>query len=81
MPIAVEMPAFSTDMEVGEVRWLKHTGDSVSAGDVIAEVDADKVTFELEAPAAGTLAEVVHADGAEVPVGAVLAYIEETEGA
>jgi pyruvate/2-oxoglutarate dehydrogenase complex dihydrolipoamide acyltransferase (E2) component len=79
VPIAIEMPAFSADMEAGEIRWLKHAGDIVNVGDVIAEVDADKVTFELQAPATGTLADVVQPDGAEVPVGAVLAYIEGAE--
>ena len=81
MPIPVEMPAFSADMEVGEIRWLKVAGETVGEGDVIAEVDADKVTFELQAPATGRLTEVVHADGTEVPIGTVLAYIEGSEGA
>jgi len=74
--ISVEMPRFAKEMETGEIRWLCRVGDVVSAHDVIAEV-AEKVTFELEAPVAGRIAALLITDGAEAPVGAELAQIED----
>lgn len=72
------MPALSPTMEEGKlVKWLVSEGDSVRAGDVIAEIETDKSTVEMEATASGTLVEIVHAAGAEVAVGEPIAWLED----
>jgi pyruvate/2-oxoglutarate dehydrogenase complex dihydrolipoamide acyltransferase (E2) component len=76
--IASEMPRLGYDMEVGVVSsWLKQVGDSIVRGDVIAEIETDKSTVEMEAVASGTLAEIVHEAGAEVAVGEPIAWLED----
>jgi pyruvate dehydrogenase E2 component (dihydrolipoamide acetyltransferase) len=76
--IAIEMPKLGYDMETGKVAaWLKHAGDAVTRGDVIAEIETDKSTVEMEATASGTLVEIVHDAGAEVPVGEPIAWLED----
>ncbi len=59
------------------LNWLKDVGDSVSAGEVIAEFEADKATVEVEAPSAGVLTETLVDVGEEVPEGTVVARIGE----
>ena len=69
------MPKLSDTMEEGTViEWKKKTGDPVKKGDVLAEVESDKASFELEADAEGVLSIVVDA-GKAMPVGAVIANI------
>lgn len=76
--IAVEMPKLGYDMETGKVAgWLKKVGDSVSRGDLLAEIETDKSTVEMEAVASGTLTEIVHDAGAEVAVGETIAWLED----
>ena len=76
--IPIEMPKLGYDMETGVVAgWLKQVGDAIQRGDAIAEIETDKSTVEMEALASGTLAEIVHAAGAEVPVGEPIAFIED----
>jgi pyruvate dehydrogenase E2 component (dihydrolipoamide acetyltransferase) len=77
MPINVLMPALSPTMEVGSLaKWLVKEGDAVSAGDVIAEIETDKATMEVEAVDEGTVAKLVVAEGAEnVPVNEVIAIL------
>ena len=76
--IPIEMPKLGYDMEAGKVGgWIKKVGDAVARGDVIAEIETDKSTVEMEATASGTLAEIVHDAGAEVPVGATIAWLED----
>lgn len=71
------LPNLAAGMEVGTVlSWLKQQGDHVSEGEPIVEVEADKANHELEAPASGTLAEILAAEGDEVEVGGLLARIE-----
>jgi pyruvate dehydrogenase E2 component (dihydrolipoamide acetyltransferase) len=66
MPIPILMPALSPTMTEGNLaRWLKKEGDVVKAGDVLAEIESDKATVELEAPAAGTLGKLLVSDGAQ----------------
>lgn len=75
--IALEMPNLGYDMTTGRVAaWTKSVGDSVRRGEVVAEIETDKATVEMESIAAGTLAEVVVERGIEVPVGTVIAYVE-----
>ncbi|MCY4065237.1 MAG: biotin/lipoyl-binding protein, partial [Rhodospirillaceae bacterium] len=60
MPIAVTMPALSPTMEEGTLaRWAKQEGDAVSPGDVIAEIETDKATMEVEAVDEGVLGRIV----------------------
>jgi pyruvate dehydrogenase E2 component (dihydrolipoamide acetyltransferase) len=60
MPINITMPALSPTMEEGNLaKWLVKEGDTVSAGDVIAEIETDKATMEVEAVDEGTVAKIV----------------------
>ena len=69
--------ALSTEMEYATIqRWLVAEGDDVTAGAPIVEVEADKASYELEAPVSGMLAEIVAEEGDEVKVGALLAVID-----
>jgi pyruvate/2-oxoglutarate dehydrogenase complex dihydrolipoamide acyltransferase (E2) component len=80
MRVDVTMPNLGYDMEEGKIAaWLKAVGDSVQRGEAIAEIETDKTTVEMEAMSAGTLAEIVHEEGATVPVGDVIAILE-TDG-
>ena len=76
MPIAIEMPKLSDTMTEGTlVRWIKKVGDSVAVGDVLAEVETDKATMEMEAFDEGVLAEILVQDGSKVEVGQQLALL------
>ena len=84
MPIEVFMPALSPTMETGTLaKWLVKEGDSVSSGDVIAEIETDKATMEVESIDEGTVGKILVAEGAEeVPVGQLIAVLlEEGEDA
>ena len=72
----ITMPKMGFDMTEGTiVRWLKNVGDDVEKGEAIAEIETDKVTIEIEAFAAGTLTEIVAAEGSVVPVGDRIAVL------
>ena len=76
MPTDVIMPALGVAQETGKVlRWLRAEGEQVEQGAPIMEIETDKVTVEVEAPASGTLAGVRFSEGADVPVGDVVALI------
>lgn len=76
--IPIEMARLGYDMETGTIaRWSKKVGDAVKRGDVIAEVETAKTSVEMEALASGTLVEIVHEVGSEVPVGTVIGYLED----
>lgn len=78
MRIPIEMPTLGYDMERGRlVRWTKEIGDQVRRGEVIAEIETEKATVEMEAMSSGRLVEVVHPAGAEVPVGEVIGYLDD----
>jgi pyruvate/2-oxoglutarate dehydrogenase complex dihydrolipoamide acyltransferase (E2) component len=77
MRIAVEMPNLGHDIDTGKIiAWLKNVGDTVARGDVVAEVETEKVTMEVEAFDAGVLVEIVQDVGAEAATGDVIAYLE-----
>src|SRR3978361_1237442 len=64
MPIEVLMPALSPTMEKGNLaKWLKKEGDAVKSGDVIAEIETDKATMEVEAVDEGTLGKILVPEG------------------
>ncbi|HEY7363025.1 MAG TPA: dihydrolipoamide acetyltransferase family protein [Methylomirabilota bacterium] len=76
MPTRVIMPALELAQETGKVlKWLKAPGDTVSRGEPIVEIETDKVTVELEAPASGVLGDVTARAGDVVPVGTAIAMI------
>src|SRR5262245_41666125 len=77
MPIQVLMPALSPTMEKGNLaKWLKSEGDKVKAGDVIAEIETDKATMEVEAVDEGTLGKILIPEGtADVAVNTPIAMI------
>ncbi|MER8664450.1 pyruvate dehydrogenase complex E1 component subunit beta [Mesorhizobium sp. M1148] len=77
MPIEILMPALSPTMEEGNLsKWLKNEGDKVVAGDVIAEIETDKATMEVEAVDEGTIGKIVVPAGTEgVKVNAVIAVL------
>ncbi|MGJ5205214.1 pyruvate dehydrogenase complex dihydrolipoamide acetyltransferase [Bradyrhizobium sp. HKCCYLR20261] len=77
MPINILMPALSPTMEKGNLaRWLKKEGDQVKSGEVIAEIETDKATMEVEAVDEGTLAKILVPEGTQdVPVNDVIAVL------
>ena len=84
MPTPLLMPALSPTMTEGNlVKWHVKEGDTISSGDVVAEIETDKATMEVEAVDEGTIGKIVVAEGTEaVAVNAVIAYIlEEGESA
>jgi len=83
MPIQVLMPALSPTMEKGNLaKWLKKEGDTVKSGDVIAEIETDKATMEVEAVDDGTLGKILVPEGAtdvavNTPIAMILAEGED----
>src|SRR5690242_11894285 len=77
MPTQVLMPALSPTMEKGNLsKWMKSEGDKVKAGDVIAEIETDKATMEVEAVDEGTLGKILVPEGtADVAVNTPIAVI------
>src|ERR1700755_816523 len=77
MPINILMPALSPTMEKGNLaKWLKKEGDKVKSGDVIAEIETDKATMEVEAVDEGTIAKILVPEGTpDVPVNNVIAVL------
>ncbi|HYR70369.1 MAG TPA: dihydrolipoamide acetyltransferase family protein [Candidatus Acidoferrum sp.] len=76
MPTNVIMPALELAQETGKVlRWMKAPGDTVRKGEPIVEIETDKVTVEIEAPASGILSSVTAQEGDVVPVGQTIALI------
>ena len=77
MPTNILMPALSPTMETGNLaKWLVKEGDAVKSGDVIAEIETDKATMEVEAVDEGTIAKIVVPEGtADVPVNDVIAIL------
>src|SRR5262245_26497969 len=86
MPTNVIMPALGVAQQTGTLlKWLKAEGQSVSKGEPLMEIETDKATVEIEAPASGILAQVMAKAGDEVPVGnriaLILAHGEDTSAA
>ena len=80
MPIEIEMPKLSDTMTEGTlVRWIKKVGDTVAVGDVLAEVETDKATMEMEAFDDGVLTEIYVKDGEKVLIGQKLALLSEQD--
>ena len=83
MPIQVLMPALSPTMEKGNLaKWLKKEGEAVKSGDVIAEIETDKATMEVEAVDEGTLGKILVPEGTNdvavnTPIAMILAEGED----
>ena len=79
MSINITMPALSPTMEEGTLaKWNVKPGDTVEAGDVIAEIETDKATMEVEAVDEGTVAQILVEEGTEgVKVNAIIAVLAE----
>ena len=77
MPINILMPALSPTMEKGNLaKWLKKEGEQIKSGDVIAEIETDKATMEVEATDEGTLGKILIPEGtADVAVNTPIATI------
>jgi 2-oxoglutarate dehydrogenase E2 component (dihydrolipoamide succinyltransferase) len=76
MAIEIKVPTLGESVtEATVAKWLKKVGDAVAADEPILELETDKVTLEVNAPSAGTLSEILAAEGAEVGVGAVLGML------
>ena len=81
MPETIVMPKLGLDMTEGTfVNWVKKVGDPVKSGDVLAEIESDKATIEIESTASGVLTKTLVDVGAVVPVGAPIAEVS-AEGA
>lgn len=75
----IVMPKLGFDMREGVlVSWLKDIGDKIDKGEVVAEIESDKATLELESQVSGTLLKTLEEEGAVVPIGASLAIVGET---
>ena len=78
MAIEITVPTLGESVADATVaRWIKKTGDAVAADEPVVELETDKVTLEVPSPAAGTLGEIIAAEGANVEVGASLAILNE----
>ncbi|HEY8884025.1 MAG TPA: biotin/lipoyl-containing protein, partial [Chloroflexota bacterium] len=76
MAVEVRLPQLAASMADGVVsKWLKQVGDAVARGEPLFEVESDKVTTEVEAPAGGVLRQIKVPEGEKVDVGTVLAVI------
>ena len=78
MATEIKVPSLGKSITEATVsKWLKRPGEAVAADEPIAELETDKVTLEVPAPASGTLSEILAEEGANVPVGAVLGRIAD----
>src|SRR5262245_31495355 len=79
MATEIKVPSLGESIAEATVsKWLKRPGEPIALDEPVAELETDKVTLEVPAPAAGTLAEILAEEGANVPVGAVLGTIAPT---
>jgi pyruvate dehydrogenase E2 component (dihydrolipoamide acetyltransferase) len=82
MAIQIEMPKLSDTMTEGTlIKWHKKVGDSVEIGDILAEVETDKATMEMEAFDEGTITEILVQEGNKAAIGSVLAVLDGDDAA
>ena len=78
MSTPIKMPNLGAEaVEARVTNWLKNVGDVVTEGEAVAEIETDKASVELEAPASGTIAEILVAADTDAKVGTVLATLDE----
>ena len=81
MTIEIRVPTLGESVtEATVARWLKQPGETIARDEPVVELETDKVTLEVPAPAAGTLGEIRAGEGTNVPVGAVLGIIADGAG-
>ena len=81
MSVNIEMPKLSDTMTEGTlVKWHKQVGDSVEIGDILAEIETDKATMEMEAFDDGTITEILIQAGEKAPIGGILAILDRDSG-
>ncbi|NQW99445.1 2-oxo acid dehydrogenase subunit E2 [bacterium] len=77
MSVNIEMPKLSDTMTEGTlVKWHKHVGDTVEIGDILADIETDKATMEMEAFDDGVITEILIQEGERAPIGGVLAVLD-----
>ena len=83
MTVEIKVPTLGESVtEATVAKWFKQPGDAVAQDEAVCELETDKVTIEVNAPAAGALKEIAAAEGSDVGVGAVLGTLDEgAEGA
>ena len=82
MPVELKIPSVGesvTEVYIGE--WRKSPGDRVEQDEDVVEVESEKATFDIPAPAAGVLGEILKQSGETAQIGDVIAYIEDGESA
>lgn len=80
MAVTILMPKLGLTMTAGAVAlWISEEGQLVSVGEIIVEIVTEKITYQMEAPASGTLLKIVVVEGEEVPVGTVIGVIGEPD--
>ena len=78
MAETINMPKLGFDMAEGTlVRWVKQIGENINKGDVLAEIETDKATVEVESPASGVVLQQIVDEGSVVPVNAPIAIVGE----
>ena len=78
-PAAILLPKAGMNMvEATVIAWRKSPGETVEAGEVIVELETDKVELQVQAPATGVLREILVVEGEDAPVGATLGLIERS---
>src|ERR1700730_924056 len=78
MTIEIKVPTLGESVtEATVAKWLKQPGEAIERDEPVVELETDKVTLEVPAPAAGTLGEIRAAEGSNVPVGAILGVIAD----
>jgi pyruvate dehydrogenase E2 component (dihydrolipoamide acetyltransferase) len=76
MAETIAMPKLGFDMREGVlVRWVKNEGEAINKGDVLAEIETDKATVEVESSASGVVRKLLASPGDSVPVGAAIAVV------
>ena len=81
MSVNIEMPKLSDTMTEGTlIKWHKKVGDTVEIGDILAEVETDKATMEMEAFDDGTITSIQIQEGEKAPIGSILAVLDGASG-
>jgi pyruvate/2-oxoglutarate dehydrogenase complex dihydrolipoamide acyltransferase (E2) component len=77
--VELKLQQYSEEMEYGTIaRWLKQEGEAVAAGEVIVEVETEKVTQDVESPVSGVIESIVAVEGDEIRIGDTIAVIAES---
>jgi pyruvate dehydrogenase E2 component (dihydrolipoamide acetyltransferase) len=82
MAVNIVMPQAGQDLETGRVvQWLKQEGDPVARGEPVVTIETEKITLDIEAPAAGILRRIVVPDGEDAPILSVIGIIGSADEA